>query len=1114
MALSNSDKIGKALDLLREGLQPFVEREMKRAHGEGWQLAVADMATDDKVVARALKQGGGLDVHALLSLVWNCWRNVFNVVLGETDRTYVKEARDVRNRWAHQEAFTSRDALRAHDTIARLLEAISAPQAAEVLAQSEEIQNLVQQERLRGGQKKEAAALLAGRPTEGLKPWRELVTPHSDVSEGTFQRAEFAADLWQVHVGSATTEYGDPVEFFRRTYLTAGLKELLVGAVKRLGGAGGDPVIELQTSFGGGKTHSMLALYHLFGAKRPTELSGCDEVIAAAGAKPPPSVKRVVLVGTKISPGQESKKPDGTVVRTLWGEIAWQLGGKEAYARVKKADETSTSPGHELTELFNKYGPCIILIDEWVAYARQLHDRQDLCGGTFDTHFTFAQTLTECAKDAKQTLLVVSIPESVLGNAKHEAEVGGVMGKEAVRRLKSALGRVETSWRPANAEESFEIVRRRLFDPIVDNRLALERDKVCAAFSDLYVQNRKDFPKDCAEKDYERRMKAAYPIHPELFARLYDDWASLDRFQRTRGVLRLMAAVIHTLWRRDDRNLMILPSMVPVDEESVASELTRYLDDGWRSVLDKDVDGAHSLPVQIDGENKNLGRVSAARRAARAIFLGSAPTVGAANRGLEDTHIKLGCVQPGETPAITGDALRYLTDKATFLYVDGRRYWYATQPSVTRLAEDRAQQQKEDDVHEEIRRRLREAGKSRGEFHRVHATPPTSAEVPDEPDCALVILGPEAPHAKAKADQSLARREAAAILDGRGSAPRIFKNAVVFLAADAQRIDDVAQSVRQYLAWKSIDESQKELNLDEHQRKQAATKHKNADKTVDLRILEAWTVALYPEQPDPRGATSWQEARIPGGGDDVSVLPARTAKKLKQDGALASDFGASVLKAALDKAGIWHGDHVALKDLATWFSSYVYLQRLTSQRALATAVSMGLSNPMTPEFAYAEGLDAKKGGYVGLTLQRTGAVDLDGSGLIVKRDVAERLIEEERRRREAERAAAGYPTPTDGSSVTGPAPGGTKTDQALPPTKPPPKLTHYHGTYVFNDPTKLSTDVGKIAQEIVQHLNALPDAEVRLTLEISATVPSGVPDKVVRIVAENGKTLKVTGGFE
>ena len=278
-----------------------------------------------------------------------------------------------------------------------------------------------------------------------------------------------------------------PAEFFRRTYLTDSLKRLLVGAVQRLSGQGGqpsgaqtgDPVVQLQTHFGGGKTHSMLALYHLVSGTAPGELLGIDGVLQEAGVTTLPTVKRVVLVGNRISPGDPLTKREGTVVRTLWAELAWQLGGKKAFTRLQADDEKATSPGDVLRQLFNAYGPCLILIDEWVAYARQLHEAADLPGGGFETHFTFAQALTESAKLALQCLLVISLPASDTAGSPHvsadDVEVGGERGRAALERLRNAVGRVEASWRPASAEEGFEIVRRRLFESLHDLDEAVRR---------------------------------------------------------------------------------------------------------------------------------------------------------------------------------------------------------------------------------------------------------------------------------------------------------------------------------------------------------------------------------------------------------------------------------------------------------------------------------------------------------------------------------------------------------------------------------------------------------------------------------------------------------------
>ena len=474
MAITNQERVGKAMDLLRSGLAPFVEREFKSQYKEQATESARHHFGDDRTVGK--KSIADWDVAGLLKLMWEAWNEVFARTLGRAERSLVQELRDWRNKWAHQEPFSSDDADRALDSMARLLTAVSAPEADEVTKMKMELRRLTFEEQVRSEKRKVGGSLIEAAATSTLKPWREVVTPHADVASGRYQQAEFAADLWQVHLGEGTDEYKKPQEFFRRTFLTESLKRLLVGGVQRISGKGGDPVVQLQTNFGGGKTHSMLALYHLFSGVSASELAGVDAVLADAGVKALPKAKCVVLVGNKISPGNPVTKPDGTVVRTLWGELAYQLGGKKAFARVKADDEKATNPGDVLRALFKEYGPCLILVDEWVAYARQLHDQSDLPAGGFETQFTFAQALTESAKLAGNCLLVISLPASDTSGSPHtqtdDVEVGGIRGRESLERLRNVVGRVESSWRPATAEEGFEIVRRRLFEPLAGPTLS------------------------------------------------------------------------------------------------------------------------------------------------------------------------------------------------------------------------------------------------------------------------------------------------------------------------------------------------------------------------------------------------------------------------------------------------------------------------------------------------------------------------------------------------------------------------------------------------------------------------------------------------------------------
>ncbi len=1083
MAISNHERIGKALELMRNGLVYFIEREMKAVYGDKWEsICKESIPPDWKNVKKSDKLY--LDAHLILTVLWHQWNNVFKKTLGQTERTYVSELRDVRNRWAHQEAFSYDDTYRALDTIHRLLLAVSATEAEQVWKMGQETMRVRIDEMRRNETRKKSAAPIESVAMEGLKPWREIVTPHPDVATGRYQQAEFAANLEQVRAGQASSEYGDPKDFFSRTYLTVGLTDLLKDAILRLANKGGAPVIELQTNFGGGKTHSMIALYHLFSGIPANELSGIESLIRKSDIQKVPKAKRAVLVGFALNPGQPHTKRDGTIIHTLWGELAWQLGEKEGYALIAKNDNNGTSPDSRLLgELFTRYSPCLILIDEWVANIRQTYDKTDLPGGSFDANMTFAQAITEAARATPSTLLVASLPAS-------DIEIGGEGGREALKRLQHTFGRMESAWRPASAEESFEIVRRRLFESITDPKDFAARDAIIKAFSDLYRKSSGEVPSECGELEYARVLEKAYPIHPELFLRLYEDWGSLERFQRTRGVLRLMAVIIAELWERNDTSLMIMPASVPMDAPQVQSEMTRYLEDNWRPVMEKDVDGPDALPLKLDRELPALGRYSATRRVSRTIFMGSAPLAGAKNPGLDDSRIKLGCVQPGETVATFGDALRRLTDQATFLYVDGKRYWYSTQPSVTRLAQDRAFQIDIDAVWEECKKRLR-ADRNRGEFAAVHAVPQSSADIPDEMEARLVVLPPEKPYSN-KTSESEALITAQDIFNNRGNSPRLYRNMLVFLAADNSRLGELEQAIRQYLAWKSICEEHEKLNLDAFQSNQAKTKYEQAEDTVKSRINETYVWLLVGSQSDPGAEVEWHKTRLQG-----QEQPAvRASRKLINDEDFIIKYSAARLRMDLDKYLWKEVDHLGIKKLWEYYAMYPYLSRLKDSQVLLTAIQEGVSNmDLAGNFAYAEGWDEQSKKYMNLKARENCSVLMDSRSVLVKPEAAQIQIDAEKEKTEAPR---GKPPEGGGGEGPGFEPPGNEPAEKL--------LRRFHGS-VRLDFARMGRDAGQIAEEVIQHLSTLSGSELDITLEIQARIPGGVPENVIRIITENCNTL-------
>lgn len=1100
MVLSNRDRVDRSLQTLAEGLAPFVDRHMQAATpGPRHWLEV----WGERDGGRTLSLD---DPQVLLRSMTESWR-AFERTLGRNERSWASELRETRNRWAHGDPFSADDTYRALDTTERMLSSVSAGElAAEVRRSKEDLQRLRYETETRKAARGTAATHDAA--VGGLTPWRDVAIPHPDVAEGRFAQAEFAADLAQVARGEGAAEYADPIEFFRRTFLTDGLATLLVQATQRIAGDGaGVPIVDLQTNFGGGKTHSLIALYHLFSGRPlqtfPAELQ--DLLREQAGIDQLPRTSRAVLVGHSMSPGAPATKEDGTVVRTMWGELAWQLGGPEAFQLVAEADATSTNPGDTLRVLLKRHAPCLILIDEWIAYARELFSNDGLSAGSFDTQFTFAQNLTESARAVPGVLLVLSIPASDRGdNEPTSIEIGGPGGQEALRRLQNVVRRMDSPWRPASAEESFEIVRRRLFEPIASDKLAL-RDGVARRCVEYYREHRGEFPNECTEPAYERRIRDAYPLHPELFARLYEDWSTLERFQRTRGVLRLMAKVVNRLWESGDQAPLVLPGGLPLSDAEVEGELTRNLDDNWKPIIDADVDGEGSLPAQLDAEKPQFGQRQAARRVARTVFLGSAPTAASANRGLEEQRVRLGCALPGETPAVFGDALRGLAQRATYLYADGPRYWYSVQPSVNRKAADLAERLRgqPDVIQHHIVERLRAAVGSRHDyrttvFSRVHPAPATSGEVPDEPDARLVVLHPRAPHVRQGASQ--ARDEAELILRERGSAGRTYRNALVFLAADAAALEDLEQAVRDHLAWREIVTRADEFNLDPYQHTQAQRKLTSADQTVDLRLAQTYRWLLLPSQPDPATADiQWQTMRVEG--DEGLVL--RAGRKLRDADLLRVQMNSQHVRMDLDGilAPLWTEGWVSVQALWDAYASYPYLARLRDVDVLLAALRTSPANLLWREegFALAPAFDDSAGAFRGLVTEDI-AEGLSTSWLVVHPALAQAQLDS------PAREVRPRPTETDREDL--------EPEPADEEPVPLPKPRRFHAAVSLHQ-ERLGREFGKVSEEVLTHLRTDARARLSVTIEIQATSPDGFDERTISIVGENASALGFeTWGFE
>lgn len=1125
----NHDLVSRGFRSLLMAFAPYVCAMLKAHYGETW-WAEGVMGILREEQQRDMPREGpenrlvaSLDIQRCLLLFDLHWNEVFRKRLSPDHRTWARELVGVRNRWAHtgNEDFNDDDTWRALDTMSRLCEKLDADK-------TEDIRALLRTLRY-GSAEGSTAATRLSQPEPGtrlddgilktapagLPCWRDVMEPHPDVAQGRYRNAEFAADLAQVARGEGAFEYRDPVEFFARTYVTEGMAGLLTQAVKRASGGDGEPVIQLKTAFGGGKTHSMLALYHLLRGKAPLEkMPNVTPVLDAAGVSSMPAAHVAVLVGTALDPtrARRPRNLPGVTVNTLWGEMASQLaisaGDPGLYDSVREADKKGVSPGSEaLKNLFDACGPCLILMDELVAYARRIHGISGLPAGSFDNFITFVQEISEAARASRNSLVVASIPES-------EIEVGGEAGKIALEAIEHTFGRMEAIWKPVAANEGFEVVRRRLF---LDCKNTAARDMVCGHFSALYRENPTDFPLDAREVEYRNRLLACYPIHPEVFDRLYEDWATLDRFQRTRGVLRLMAAVIHELWMGSDAGLLIMPGSLPLDVPTVRDELTRHLPEGWNALVDREVDGKRSVPWRQDKTVLRYGKVLASRRVARTIMLGSAPTVRQQNvRGVEASRIRLGVAQPGEPIAIFNDALSTLQNSLAYLYTNpsADRFWYDTRPTLRKTVEDRATQIAAPDVECEIERRLKALRpKKMGRedpFAGVHLCPASSLDVPDEQAVRLVVVRPSEGYAPSAQDCA-ALRAVNEMLEKRGTAPRMYRNMLVFLAPDQGALPALEQEVRRYLAWTSIKNDSQDLNLDAAQNRETENSLKRSNETVDLRLNEAWCWLLVPAVTRSDMKTlEWEATRL--GGGEGSVIE-RAGRNLLRSEAVITKWAPSLLLMELDNL-LWRGtNQLQIKQLWDYLCTYGYLPRLAAYSVLEDAIQSGL--PSGEYFGYAAAVG--EGRYIDLKYAQP--AQIERSGFLVRGESARKQKEREATEK-APQAGTGQPSGgTAYPAGTCPsAPSGVSEPAAPYPDTVPSPASPRPARFFLSaglDTTRANRDVQRILEEIVAHLSQEDGVALELRLEVQATAAKGIGPRTVRTVSENCRTLKITNfGFE
>ena len=1115
----NQNAFQQGIDIYLDAMSDFVARCMRKKRGGSLADKIRQSLYDGQTANfdRKLKNNGNdvkaaIDIGFLPPIVEHNWNDIFqNEFKNEqTARASVRLITANRNELAHATGKDDADIDKVENAlylISEVMASINCPDKRdEVLAIRSNLRTASQPVPPVAAAVEDTPAQPAPKPAKGngasYRPWREVIRPNDDVEEGTFQQSEFAADLQQVQTGSAPAIYGDPAMFFSRTYITPGIHDLLVNILRRLSGNDGVPVIQTKTGFGGGKTHSLIAIYHIvenidsllsetMRHNNQRAYQDIHKVLNAAGMDTanPIHAKTAVLSGSVLSHTTDRTTDTGDPLNTLWAEMAWQLGKGEAYDFVRNAAKEGVAPGgEELDRLFEHVGPCVILMDEIVNYARNAPDAR------IDHIYTFVQNLTESVRRSSNVALVVTLPSSA-------SEAGAQAGQESLQRverilnsLDNIMGRVETVWQPLQIDEAFEVVRRRLFRDEIDETA---RENTCTAFYRMYQQSSTQYPPYARETRYLDRLRECYPIHPEIFDRLYQDWSLHHDFQRTRGVLRLMAQSISRLCADGDLTPMIMPGSLPFNDVGVSAEFVRLLGPQWSAVMDE-VDANNSRTHQIDLKQPvRFGNVgSAARRIARAVFLGSS-TEGAL-RGIDTQQINLAVVKPGDGAAVYAEALREMDGELYHFYRNDNRYYFDAQENLNKVVNDRASELTADEVDAEIVKRLNGfQATSRNRAVVVYSG--RDANVPDADFARLVIFGPEYTRRSRSQEKDLAKDKADdLLLNCDEDTRRMRPNTLLFLAAHIDRIRDLRSITRQYLAWQSLLDGSRSLRFedDRDRRMLAETNRNKANESVQTAIEKAYRSIMSPSQPDPQQSiydtSNWNQ--IPESPDIADAALSRFIA----DEQLVDKLAPNALKRALDNH-IWNSAndryHISIDELWDMLTRYVYMRlRLRNRQVLDECIAQGIADSV---FVCFSSHDADTGNYDGLVTASAATMQIPGSTLILNPAIADIAVEAYL----AGIAMADVPTdsPPAAPEYTPTASNTILISESKQTHRVTASALVEGGRIAMYDFNQLRDE---IARDLISH-----GADVSIEITIKGSHAEGFSENTLRAFKENGKLL-------
>lgn len=948
MPISNHAALGEGLRLYTAGMRRLIHDKLWAAYNNRWWdegvlKALSDAQRNN--VKRNAEHASGKDrvEHVDATHAAAIVRRHFDGALKGTFRDYkqtsawLDQAGAARDQWAHPRSSDMEAGDVAHTLYAmvQILRMAGSPEATQVEKLRTEVLGLEQTT--------EAVREIRPAGAGELPYWWQVCEPHDGFKNpANIDESLFAATLGAVHAGAARREYQDPTVFFSHTYFTENLKLTLRDVASRLSGGSGPSVTEMQTPFGGGKTHALLTLYHLI--QSPKESLAVPRVREALGDLQVPAGARVLVFDGNEAGTEPSMKEDTSTVSTLWGELAYQAGPRLFRELIQGTDERGEAPGNALyRQVLEAAAPCLILIDELVSYLVKLKFATSTrTRNLYRQTVQFMQEMLQLAGNVRGVCVLISLPKST-------AEFGGIDPQRlqqelsVVADLQPRADRVVSKRTPVADDEIYTLVSRRLFKTADPSAAA----RVARMYRETYERTRALYDPAVFSDDYVIQQMAAYPLHPELIDVLYKKWSAVGEFPRTRTVLQLLASIVADQWVNRRDAYAIQSAHVNLERERVKTKIISAAGQpGWDAIIAADIIGGEA---HADGLDEKRGGEYQGYHVAR----GVATTLlmhsfgGAARLGALPSDLRLGTVAPNVGPEYVSEILETLEQSLWYVHREGDLLKFQTRPNVYRMIARSAEEQSGMAVTERLRETLGRVIDG-AEGFRVLEWAGAEGQIADRPEPTVAVLEPGYAVGAQDGDRPTGAERIEQLWDRVGGGRRQWRNALLLVAPDADLWTRAEEAMREVMAYDSViatveRRANPSFDVSTAELRDLKTRGKEKQESLRTSLVTAYAWVFYP---DAAGTLTALKLPVPALKNET--VAKRAVERLSDQNyggvKVLRKMGAVYFNAKIAPQ-LWKDQEAPLdlQEMARRFQEWTYLPILPDrERTLATCIGEGI----------------------------------------------------------------------------------------------------------------------------------------------------------------------------